>query len=196
MPEQEQNDPTFIVPPGSEPNSSTAQVPAGKNWFMRHIMAEILGIILAGAVLAGGYYWYESHKANTPNTPNQIQHQDETANWKTYKNTKFGYEIKYPNSVGVVSELDFAIVEPTNSTADVLTLTDKGSTFRIVIDRGNLEVAKSSVLGEKIARTFVKTQSTMPEVCVQVLTSAKNRETGEVRSFPTPCDVPEGWDKL
>lgn len=32
------------------------------------------------------------------------------------------------------------------------------------------------------------------EVCIQVITYAKNPKTGEVKSFPTPCDVPEGWE--
>lgn len=31
------------------------------------------------------------------------------------------------------------------------------------------------------------------KVCIQVITPAKNLETGEVQDFPTPCDVPEGW---
>ena len=32
------------------------------------------------------------------------------------------------------------------------------------------------------------------EVCIQVITPARNPQTGEVRDFPTPCDVPEGWE--
>lgn len=32
--------------------------------------------------------------------------------------------------------------------------------------------------------------------CIQVIASARNRATGEVRTFPTPCDIPEGWDPL
>jgi len=32
--------------------------------------------------------------------------------------------------------------------------------------------------------------------CVQVITPAKNPETGECREFSTPCAVPEGWEKL
>lgn len=32
------------------------------------------------------------------------------------------------------------------------------------------------------------------EMCVQVITPARNPETGEVVDFPTPCDVPEGWE--
>jgi hypothetical protein len=33
------------------------------------------------------------------------------------------------------------------------------------------------------------------QFCIQVITPAKNPQTGEVRDFPTPCDVPEGWEK-
>lgn len=32
------------------------------------------------------------------------------------------------------------------------------------------------------------------EVCAQVITAAKNLETGEVVEYPTPCDVPDGWE--
>lgn len=32
------------------------------------------------------------------------------------------------------------------------------------------------------------------EFCIQVVTSARNPETGEFKEFPTPCDVPEGWE--
>lgn len=32
------------------------------------------------------------------------------------------------------------------------------------------------------------------EVCIQVVTPARNPETGEVVDYPTPCDVPEGWE--
>ncbi len=34
------------------------------------------------------------------------------------------------------------------------------------------------------------------DVCAQVITDARNPDTGEVRTFPTPCDVPDGWDTL
>ena len=32
--------------------------------------------------------------------------------------------------------------------------------------------------------------------CIQVITPARNPQTGETRDFPTPCDVPEGWMKI
>ncbi len=31
--------------------------------------------------------------------------------------------------------------------------------------------------------------------CAQVMTPAFNPATGELRDFPTPCDVPAGWTK-
>ena len=32
--------------------------------------------------------------------------------------------------------------------------------------------------------------------CIQVITPARNPDTGEVVDFPTPCDVPEGWETV
>lgn len=34
------------------------------------------------------------------------------------------------------------------------------------------------------------------QVCIQVITPAKNLQTGECKDFPTPCDVPAGWEKI
>ncbi|MDA2922804.1 DUF5667 domain-containing protein [Patescibacteria group bacterium AH-259-L07] len=33
-------------------------------------------------------------------------------------------------------------------------------------------------------------------LCIQVITPAKNPVTNQCREFPTPCDVPEGWEKV
>lgn len=35
-----------------------------------------------------------------------------------------------------------------------------------------------------------------PVICAQVITRARNTETGEVRDFPTPCSVPKGWIRV
>lgn len=43
---------------------------------------------------------------------------------------------------------------------------------------------------------FLENTSKNDEVCIQVITPAKNEETGECKEFPTPCDVPEGWEKV
>ena len=33
-------------------------------------------------------------------------------------------------------------------------------------------------------------------VCIQVVTPARNPDTGQIKEFPTPCDVPEGWEVI
>lgn len=35
-----------------------------------------------------------------------------------------------------------------------------------------------------------------PSFCIQVIAPARNRATGEVKEFPTPCDIPDGWEAL
>ena len=32
--------------------------------------------------------------------------------------------------------------------------------------------------------------------CAQVVTKARQPKSGEIRDFPTPCDVPDGWEKI
>lgn len=34
------------------------------------------------------------------------------------------------------------------------------------------------------------------QVCIQVITPAKNLKTSECKEFSTPCDVPEGWNNV
>ena len=40
----------------------------------------------------------------------------------------------------------------------------------------------------------VPVSSPAPVPCIQVIAPARNPLTGECRNFPTPCDVPEGWE--
>ncbi len=35
-----------------------------------------------------------------------------------------------------------------------------------------------------------------PRICIQVITPARNQLTGDCRDFPTPCDVPDGWEPV
>lgn len=39
-------------------------------------------------------------------------------------------------------------------------------------------------------------ESGKPDVCIQLITPARNAATGEIREFPTPCDVPGGWETI
>jgi hypothetical protein len=41
-----------------------------------------------------------------------------------------------------------------------------------------------------------KTTPTQETICAQVITPAINPDTKEIKEFPTPCDVPKGWDVI
>lgn len=43
-------------------------------------------------------------------------------------------------------------------------------------------------------KPLIKTPS--DALCIQVITPARNDETGEIQEFPTPCDVPDGWTTI
>ena len=56
---------------------------------------------------------------------------------------------------------------------------------------------------------YVQTQRTRPvtqpteqvekksgELCAQVITPARDPNTGTITEFPTPCDVPDGWERI
>lgn len=80
---------------------------------------------------------------------------DETANWKTYINTKYGYEFKYPENVGIVNEEDSTYAgPPSNPEEDMLLLADKEKTFYMEIDKNVVNVIKKSTLSDQILSTF------------------------------------------
>lgn len=35
-----------------------------------------------------------------------------------------------------------------------------------------------------------------PQICIQVIAAARNKTTGEIKQFSTPCDIPNGWEQL
>jgi hypothetical protein len=64
-------------------------------------------------------------------------------------------------------------------------------------------VSKSSVIFLVVAALLAgavffkldrKADQPEDEFCIQVITEARNPETGIITDFPTPCDVPEGWE--
>ncbi len=54
----------------------------------------------------------------------------------------------------------------------------------------------AAILGAGYYFLAPKEEKPEEQVCIQVITSAKNPETGEVKEFPTPCDIPQGWEVI
>ena len=60
--------------------------------FSKILILFIVVVLLVGGVLAWQYWWLPKEEGKTP----EGVIKDETADWKTYRNEEYGYEIKYP----------------------------------------------------------------------------------------------------
>jgi hypothetical protein len=76
---------------------------------------------------------------------------------------------------------------------------DQASDETIILDAGGPRTNANPNVVNPPPKGGVKTVPTLqPDnnddaFCIQVITPARNPATGEIRDFPTPCDVPEGW---
>jgi uncharacterized protein YbdZ (MbtH family) len=57
-------------------------------------------------------------------------------------------------------------------------------------------VEKCEITQPKPPTEFPTSTQEQPIKCPQVITPAKNPQTGECKEFPTPCDVPAGWQRV
>lgn len=68
------------------------------------------------------------------------------------------------------------------------------TTFEQCVEAGNLVIESfPERCRTKDGVLFVNWQRA-GQFCIQVITRARNPQTGETRDFPTPCDVPEMWE--
>jgi hypothetical protein len=59
---------------------------------------------------------------------------------------------------------------------------------------------ENEIIETKVLR-LKTTEPNLPQIkenkiCSQVITRAINPETGQEQDFPTPCDVPQGWQTI
>ncbi len=78
-----------------------------QSWFI----GIALAILIALVVIGGGVYLYSKSKAPVDVTHNSTQSASstvgssiDTSSWKTFKDEKYGFEFKYPSSLGNVTE--------------------------------------------------------------------------------------------
>lgn len=61
------------------------------------LIVFILAVVVGGGILSYQYWWIPKEEDKTPGVKApEVTLADETAGWKTYRNEKYGYEIKYP----------------------------------------------------------------------------------------------------
>ncbi|HEY0220660.1 MAG TPA: hypothetical protein VGC58_00360 [Candidatus Paceibacterota bacterium] len=119
----------------------------------------------------------------------QDQVVDETANWKTYRNEEFGFEFKYPNNVGIVSDYDSSFVgPPTNPEENILLISDKEGTFHFQVNDGKLSVVKKSILGDKVLSTF-KFIATSTNSDISTWKTYRNEEPRFEFKYPSEFEV-------
>lgn len=87
----------------SEPQFNT---PPPKNWFSRHHFLGYGFLVLVLVVAVGLIYWWQygqtPSQSDNSYVPPISDQTDETADWKTYTNTQYGFELKYPGNISVV----------------------------------------------------------------------------------------------
>lgn len=80
------------------------------NW--QYVLIAAILVIIVGAGIFGYRYWWSPEgqpKSPQEKPPDEVT-KDETINWKTYRSEKYGYELKYPENLITVSEVDYTIV--------------------------------------------------------------------------------------
>ncbi len=49
---------------------------------------------------------------------------------------------------------------------------------------------------EELSLLFTSFNQDQVDICIQMITPARNPKSGECKEFPTPCDVPPSWEKV
>jgi hypothetical protein len=242
-----QQNPQSNIPP-EELYRQPGAMPAKKNWFaLHHLLAYVLFGLLAVLALIGTYY-YQVVQFNSSDYQAPFHHPktNTTSDWKTYTNSEYGFELKFPNN-------DYELIEKKDGVnlnakvynespgINIIVSTDSMNsiTTKIVsqvddflknsVDIKDIqfagvqakEISYGIAIGGTLKDILIQKDDKVFDIraiddsspnnienrimasfkfidkdqvsCTQVITRAKNIKTGEVKDFPTPCDVPTGW---
>ena len=100
---EQQPVPTQPVPPVPQPAPVTSKKP---NFILIALTAIATGILIIGAILAYQKFFTDKPPAVVSSTPSPVATTDPTADWKTYTNSKFSFELKYPENIFFEGESD------------------------------------------------------------------------------------------
>lgn len=233
------------------------------------ILGVAFSLYLIAASSRGLFPFSKEIAVSLTPTPTATPVPDEIANWKTYRNEEFGFEIRHPvdwqfkqyndksflisnpasfftvlifyeNNTQKLSLKDFVSQKVSDANSediggikyerefsttvgndisayelygvfaydqeDEYIYTANGDTifrfsFPVPEENQNFSNPKQIPIDNQTAHQILSTlkfiepnQSDQP--CIQVVTTARNLQTGEIKDFPTPCDVPEGWQEI
>lgn len=116
--------------------------------------------------------------------------------WHSYisvANMKFEKEIKTPYLLGSIGVCLVVAVLLAYIFAPHLLKTQIIEDAPITIDAGTQASDDGGVDINKPPQGYVRPTLPKQTTCAEVITPAKNPDTQEIRDFPTPCDVPKGW---
>lgn len=146
---------------------------------MKPIWTILITVLVTGGLVGGGTYYYLNDKATKDKNTLQSQINDlnkkvadaeksladaeaaatattttatdETANWKTYTNDKYGYSIKFPTDFSVVES---GIAGTADATANSSAITITNNSLNINIDPNVSSTGESDIQGVTVDKGF------------------------------------------